>query len=137
MRRKILSERTRRDHETRDRLLAEARELQAAIDRAMQADYPALCGWKLPLRDRYRWVGGRDTGDWRAYRSAGEHARALRRYLDRVVHVAASRISEAYGLGAGAEWVERHKLASRHDSDVRAAAQTRASLAAVAQWGQG
>ena len=125
----MLSERTRRDHARRDELLGEARQLEAAVDRAMR-DYPGLCGWKLPLRDRYRWVGG-ETGGWRAYRSAGQHARVLRRYLDRAVHVAASRISEAYGLGTGAEWLARHGLASNHDSDGRAAAQTRASVAAV------
>jgi hypothetical protein len=124
----MLSERTRRDHARRDRLLGQARQLEAAIDRAMQ-DYPGLWSWKLPLRDRYRW--DRAADGWRAYRSAGQHARALRRYLDRAVHVAASRISEAYGLGQGAEWMARHGLDSNHDSDARAAAQTRASVAAV------
>jgi len=110
----MLSERTRRDHAKRDRLLDQARQLEATIDVAMR-DYPGLCGWRLPLHDRYRW--DRAAHGWRAYRSAGQHARALRRYLDRAVHVAASRISEAYGLGQGAEWIARHSLAGNHDSD--------------------
>ena len=125
---KQLTERTRRDRAKRDQLLSQAQQLETAIGLAMM-DYPRLCGWKLPLRARYRWDA--TTDGWRAYRSAGQHARALRRYLDRAVHVAASRISEVYGPGQGAKWIARHGLASNHDSDGRAAAQTRASVAAV------
>ena len=45
--------------------------------------------------------------------------------------MAASRISETYGLGAGAEWAARHGLIMGRDPDTMAQGQVLASLAAA------
>lgn len=71
---------------------------------------------------------GEDDWRWGAYRSAAQECAALRRYLGRAATVACRRISEAYGLGAGAEFAARHGLLAE-DPDHVARAQVLDSLA--------
>ena len=101
----------------RDHLRAAARDLHARVYATASEDYPDLCGWLLPLPDRAR---------------AREECAALQRYMARVVAVAASRISEAYGMGEGARWAARHGLTvADADADAVARAQATASMAAA------
>jgi len=95
---------------TRTRARQAATDLEAAIGRAVRADYPSLCGWALrvPHHRIVRYGPREDDWRWGAYPTAAEHAAAYRRYCERAVQVAASRISECYGLGVGSEWAERH-----------------------------
>jgi len=59
-----------------------------------------------------------------------EECATLQRYMERVVTVAASRISEAYGMGEGGRWAARHGLTVA-DADAVARAQATTSLAEV------
>lgn len=85
----------------RPNLRAAVEAMATRIDAAMSA-YPDLLGWRMHPP---AWNYWRDGG-WRADRRGLLRAQAT--YLARAVTVAASRISEAYGLGAGSAWAERH-----------------------------
>jgi len=109
------------------RAIAAAKALESQIRVAVLADYPRLCGW-LARRDAIRRTGPRHD-DWSWDMSVRGRARQARWFLRNAVTVAAARISEVYGLGAGAEWATRHGFEPSADTDARAAAQTLASLA--------
>lgn len=117
--------------EERNELRRAARELDRRITAAVTADYPNLYGYALRVPAYTEIVATGEEWQWRSYRSASAEIRALRSYMGRATHVAASRISQAYGQGAGAAWADRHGLASPGDSDALARASAVASLAAV------
>jgi hypothetical protein len=129
-----LSDRTVREHRTRDELRTASAVLEHRIAAAVRCDYPDLCGWRRHRPASYRVVRtGPRADDWRwgAYRSAAAESAALRRWIAEAPGRAAGRISEAYGLGAGSEWAARHGFVAGPPSDSRAEAQVLASLRAV------
>ena len=99
---------TQQEREERDRdAVSAALVLQERIRGAVRADYPELMGYLLPFS-----------------------CRRARQFLGKAVAVAASRISEAYGLGEGTKWAHRHFGAA---GDERIAeAQVLASISATA-----
>jgi len=115
------------------RAITAAQELESRIRMAVLADYPRLCGW-LARREAIRRTGPR-RDDWAWDMSIRGRARQSRRFLRTAISVAASRISEVYGLGAGAEWATRHGFDLLADTDARASAQTLASLARLRGYG--
>lgn len=80
-----------RDRKNRAGIHAAVSALDAAVEQAVRKDYPQLCGWRVNVC-MYR-TKRRSLAD------------AARLWSRNVVHVAASRISEAYGLGAGSDWL--------------------------------
>lgn len=84
--------------------LGPCRALIAILDREMTATYPRLCGWLIPMPTS------------RKRRAA---------WAKRAVAFAASRISEAYGIGRGSEW-----LGQQFDASAALAGKTVDSLAA-------
>ena len=109
---------TSRNEQTIARLETQARAIRDRLEVAI-LEFPGLCRWAVEYPVRYSGCTQR------------EHLAALRRYVDRAVPVAASRVSEAYGLGRGSEWAARHQLHAPA-ADARAAGQALASLARVA-----
>lgn len=83
-----------------------AQELERRIRDAVTADRPDLRHYLMRLSAIVRTGPGED--DWRWDGSVRGRARRAREFLREAVGVAAARISEAYGLGAGSEWAERH-----------------------------
>ena len=99
---------TQQEREERDRdAVSAALVLQRQIQAAVRADYPGLMGYLMPLS-----------------------CRRARQFLRKAVGVAASRISEAYGLGTGTAWAHRHFRAAGDER--RAQAQVLASISATA-----
>ena len=101
---------TQQEREERDRdAVSAALVLQERIRAAVRADYPELMGYLMPMPLK---------------------CRRARQVLREAVGVAASRISEAYGLGEGTKWAHRHFGAA---GDERIAeAQVLASISATA-----
>jgi len=92
---------------TRDeQAIRDARLLQSRIRAAVDVDYPGLCGWAMRLDPIRRTGTGED--DWAWDGSARAKAKRARKFLTEAVAVAARRISQAYGLGAGSEWARKH-----------------------------
>ena len=89
--------------------------LAKAVEAAVKQAYPDLCGWQVTVRQYME-----DKSKRRSY------CDAARVWAQRVVPVAASRISEAYGLGTGSDW-----LGIAFDSVATLAGQTADSVAAA------
>ena len=107
-----------------------ARDLELRLTDAVRVDYPDLCAWAMRRSAIRRTGPGPD--DWVWDGSVSGRARRARRYLAEAATLAARRISEAYGLGAGGAWAAKHGLGEAvSDPDRWAAAQVRASLRAV------
>ena len=105
---------TQADHDTA--VIRAAAELEARIEQAVRAEYPALTGWRMRRNPIIRTGPGED--DWRWDESRRGKARRARQFLADAVRAAAIRISECYGLGLGSEWAARHFAA---EGDERAA----------------
>ncbi len=118
--------------ERAEQTIATAAALAGRIAAAVEADYPDLWGWRMRLAPIRRTGPGPD--DWRWDRSQRARVRRAEAFLREAVGVAASRISEAYGLGAGAAWAIRHGLPLRADPDSASAAAVLASVAAVLRY---
>lgn len=119
---------TRQD---RDRsAVAAAKALEKRLMIAIESDYPGLRGW-LMRRDAIRRIGPLED-DWRWDCSLRGRATQARRFLREAIQVAAARVSERHGLGAGSEWAARHFGCDGDER--RAEAQVLASLASVRQW---
>lgn len=128
-----MNPKTERARALRATLRTQATELADRVTNAVRSDYPDLTGWALRCPSHQKIIrtgSGEDDWRWGAYRSAQEECAALRRYIERVTTVAARRISEAYGLGAGDEWARRHGLTA-DDPDHTARILVRKSLASV------
>lgn len=86
--------------------IAAAKQLADRIKQAVQQDYPDLRGYMIRLDAIVRTGPGPD--DWRWDASKRGRGKRARVFLREAVAAAASRISEAHGLGSGSEWARRH-----------------------------
>lgn len=96
-------------------LVEQASELDRRIAAAM-SEYPGLYGWRLRLSAIKR--TGPGEGDWIWTNDIRLQAKRARYFLREAVAVAASRISEAYGMGLGEDWAMRHFGPDENIADV-------------------
>jgi hypothetical protein len=85
--------------------IAAAKSLDEKITAAM-TDYPQLCGWRLRREAIKRTGPGEDHWIWTD--DVRLKAKRAEYFLSNAVQFAAARISEAYGLGVGTEWAQKH-----------------------------
>lgn len=94
---------TQREKDLQD--IDRARDLEQRLTETVREDFPDLCGWAMRREAIVR--TGPGAQDWRWDGSVRGRAKRARQYIEQAVGVAASRISQAYGLGAGSEWAAR------------------------------
>lgn len=86
-------------------VIAAAKLLEEKIAAAM-LDYPHLYGWRL-RREAIKRTGPSED-EWIWSDDVRLKAKRAEYFLSNALQYAATRISEAYGVGVGEEWVAKH-----------------------------